>query len=120
MRAQFADVAQEVMADERGVDASRVNAGAGSSSKKKKRRSSIGDEGDDNDDDGDAGSSKKSETKLLENLLGGKSGVMSAMNHDNIVDGGSYGTTVDSMSRAEADRIAKRASRALRSSQLHR
>ena len=124
------------MADERGVNASgvsnnrRESAGgaSGSSSSKKKKKSkkkkrrggSSGEEEEEEGEDEDGGESgRNTETKLLENLLGGKSGVMSAMNHDNIVDG-SYGNQVDKISRSEAEKIAKRASQALRSSQQHR
>ena len=95
---QFADVADEVLAEENenegdGKGSSKKNKRRDrgddrKSSDKKKRRSMQGTENDCKEDGG------KAETKLLQNLLAGKAGVTSAMNHDNIMNGGCLGSQV--------------------------
>ncbi len=98
--------------------ASRNGHGHGSS---RSRGRDDGDESDEEQERGGISSSsaaaKKAaaETKLLRKLLDQCGGVTSAISHDSIVNGNT-GSGIDSVSRAEAKRIAEKAALALRQS----
>jgi DNA excision repair protein ERCC-6 len=132
----FADIADEILPQSNDAHATPKN-GRKSSSRSDKSRSGgksrpVHNDDSDIDDDTDrdrdrdteapssssASSVKKKgegETKLLRNLLEQGVGVTSAISHDSIMNGMSS-TGVDPISRAEAERIAKKASMALRQS----
>jgi DNA excision repair protein ERCC-6 len=134
----FADVADEILPESNGSRTATPGSSKDSRSRDKGRSADMnsasrnghsdrrrrGDDADESDREEERGESSSSsgkkdkgaaETKLLRNLLDQCGGVTSAISHDSIVNG-ITGTGIDSVSRAEAERIAKKAALALRQS----